>query len=150
LPCGIILFILESMDKTDEDIRWKQRFSNYKKALATLKSAVELEASRDLTDLEKQGMIQGFEFTFELAWNVMKDYLEEQGITGIIGSKGAVRHAFNKNLIEDGQVWMDMLRDRNLASHSYDEKTAEDLATAIINIYFNQFVVFAEKMNNLE
>jgi nucleotidyltransferase substrate binding protein (TIGR01987 family) len=150
LPCGIILFILESMDKTDEDVRWKQRLSNYKKALATLKSAVELKASRKLTDLEKQGMIKGFEFTFELAWNVMKDYFEEHGVTGIIGSKDAVRHTFNKDIIEDGQVWMDMIKDRNLAAHSYDEKTAEDLAASITGNYYYQLAVFAEKMNSLE
>jgi len=150
LPCGIIPFILKFMEQTDEDIRWKQRFSNYKKALATLKNAVELAASRGLTDLEKQGMIQGFEFTFEMAWNVMKDYLEEQGITGIIGSKGAVRHAFNKGLIEDGQVWMDMIKDRNLAAHSYDEKTAEDLAAAITGNYYNQLATFAGKMTSME
>jgi len=150
LPGGIILFIIEFMEQMDEDIRWKQRFSNYKKAFATLKNAVELAASRELTDLEKQGMIQGFEFTFELAWNVMKDYLEEQGVTGIMGSKNAVRHAFNKDLIEDGQIWMDMIKDRNLAAHSYDEQTAEDLVAAIIKIYFNQFAVFAEKMNGME
>jgi len=130
------------------DIRWKQRFSNYKKALAFLKSAVELASSRDLTDLEKQGMIQGFEFTFELAWNVMKDYLEEQGITGIIGSKGAIRHAYNKGLIADGQAWMDMLQDRNLASHSYDEETAKSIAGAIIKTYYGYFSLFAERMEN--
>jgi len=138
------------MEKPDEDIRWKQRFHNYKKALATLKSAVELAKTRNLTDLEKQGMIKGFEFTFEMAWNVMKDYLEEQGITGIIGSKGAVRHAFNNDLIKDGQVWMDMIKDRNLAAHSYDEETAENLTAAIIRNYGNEFAVFAEKMNSLE
>ena len=150
LPGSVILFILDTMDKTDEDIRWKQRFNNYKKALTTLKNAVELAANRELTDLEKQGMIQGFEFTFELAWNVMKDYLEEQGVTGIMGSKNAVRHAFNKDLIEDGQIWMDMIKDRNLAARSYDEKTAEDLAVAIIGNYYNQLAVFAEKMNGME
>jgi len=150
LSCGIIRFILEFMEQMDEDIRWKQRFSNYKKALATLKNAVELAASRELTDLEKQGVIHVFEFTFELAWNVMKDYLEEQGVTGIMGSKNAVRHAFNKGLIEDGQVWMDMIKDRNLASHSYDEKTAEDLAVAITGNYYNQLAAFAEKMNSME
>ena len=132
------------------DIRWKQRFENYTRALATVKNAVELAATRELSDLEKQGMIQGFEFTFELAWNVMKDYLEEQGITGIIGSKGAIRQAFNKGLIDDGQVWMDMVIDRNLASHSYDEKTAENLIAAIIHTYFLQLNIFAEKMGNLE
>jgi len=138
------------MERTDEDIRWKQRFSNYKKALATLKNAVELAANRELTDLEKQGMIQGFEFTFELAWNVMKDYLEEHGITGIIGSKDAVRHAFNNDLIEDGQVWMNMIKDRNLAAHSYDEQTAKDLTVAITGNYYNQLAAFAEKMNSME
>ena len=131
------------------DIRWKQRFQNYKKALVTLKNAVELAKARELTDLEKQGMIQGFEFTFELAWNVMKDYLEGQGVAGIIGSKGAIRQAFNNGLIEDGQVWMDMIKDRNLASHSYDEETAKDLAAEIINSYYFQFSMFAEKMSKI-
>jgi len=138
------------MAQIDEDIRWKQRFSNYKKALITLKNAVELAASRELTDLEKQGMIQGFEFTFELAWNVMKDFLEEHGITGIIGSKDAVRHAFNKDLIEDGQIWMDMIKSRNLAAHSYDEETAEKLLKEIISIFYEQFTTFEKKMNALE
>jgi len=134
----------------DKDIRWKQRFQSYKNALATLKSAVELATSRELSDLEKQGMIQGFEFTFELAWNVMKDYLEEEGITGIIGSKGAIRHAFNRGLIEDGQIWMDMLDDRNLAAHLYDKETANDLAVSIIDNYYCQLNTFADKMSSLE
>jgi nucleotidyltransferase substrate binding protein (TIGR01987 family) len=138
------------MEQTDEDVRWKQRFYNYKKVLATLKNAVELAASRSLTDLEKQGMIQGFEFTFEMAWNVMKDYLEEQGITGIIGSKGAVRHAFNQGPVEDGQIWMDMIKGRNLATHSYDEETAEKLLKKIISSFYEQFRLFEEKMNNME
>ncbi|MDR0497918.1 MAG: nucleotidyltransferase substrate binding protein [Treponema sp.] len=134
----------------DEDIRWKQRLQNYKKALITLRNAVELAATRELSDLEKQGTIQGFEFTFELAWNVMKDYLEEQGITGIIGSKGAVRQAFNKGIIENGQVWLDMINDRNLASHMYDDETANDLFAAITNTYYPQFNLLKEKMSVLE
>jgi nucleotidyltransferase substrate binding protein (TIGR01987 family) len=134
----------------NEDIRWKQRFGNYKKAFATLKYAVELAASRELSDLEKQGVIQGFEFTFELAWNVMKDYLEEQGIRRIIGSKAAVRQAFNAGLIEDGQIWMDMINDRNLAAHSYDEETAQSLFTRIRGTYHSSLNSFAEKMIKLE
>ena len=134
----------------DEDIRWKQRFQNYKKALVTLKNAVELADERALSDLEKQGMIQGFEFTFELAWNVMKDYLEEQGITGIIGSKNAIRHAFNKGIIDEGEVWMDMVKGRNLASHSYDEETVEKLRIKIIETFYDQLVTFEEKMDTLE
>ncbi|MCL1929420.1 MAG: nucleotidyltransferase substrate binding protein [Treponema sp.] len=132
------------------DIRWKQRLHNYKKALVTLESAVELAKTRKLTDLEKQGTIQGFEFTFEIAWNLMKDFLEEQGITGIIGSKGAVRQAFSKDLIEDGQIWMDMIESRNLSSHSYDEATAEKLFEKITLVFYPQLKVFMDKMNNLE
>jgi len=133
----------------DEDIRWKQRFQNYKKALVTIKNAVELAASRELSDLEKQGLVKGFEFTFELAWNVMKDYLEEQGITDIIGSKNAVRHAFNKGLIEDGQIWMEMIKGRNVSSHTYDEETAENLLNKIINNFYDPFIVFERKMETL-
>jgi len=114
-----------------------------------MKAAVELANERELTELEKQGMIQCFEFTFELAWNVIKDYLEEQGITGIIGSKNAVRHAFNENIIEDGELWMDMINDRNLASHVYDEETAGNLYKAIKDTYYIQFNKLNEKMNGL-
>ena len=133
----------------DADIRWKQRFQNYKKALITVKSAVELANSRELSDLEKQGMIQGFEFTFELAWNVMKDYLEEQGITNIIGSKNAIRHAFTNGLIEDGEMWMEIVNARNLSSHTYDEETAEQLFNQIKNNFYNSFAAFEKKMESL-
>ena len=133
-----------------EDIRWKQRFQNYKKALTTMTKAIELASSRELSELEKQGLIQGFEFTFEMAWNVMKDYLEEQGISGIIGSKNAVRHAFQKELITDGQVWMDMIEGRNLASHSYDEEKAEKIYNYIVEIFYSQLLAFSKKMDNLE
>ena len=133
-----------------EDIRWKQRFQNYKKALVTVKKAIELSKSRNLSDLENQGLIQGFEFTFELAWNVMKDYLEEQGINDIIGSKNAVRHAYNKGLIDDGQVWMDIIEGRNVSSHTYDEETARKLLDKIINNFYEPFLAFEKKMEILE
>ncbi|MDR0473269.1 MAG: nucleotidyltransferase substrate binding protein [Treponema sp.] len=134
----------------NEDIRWKQRFQNYKKALTTMKNALELASERELSELEKQGVIQGFEFTFELAWNVMKDYLEEQGITDIIGSKNAIRHAFNMGLIEDGETWMDMVKGRNVSSHSYDEETAEKLLKKIIEVFYDRFAAFERKMVTLE
>ena len=133
----------------EEDIRWKQRFQNYEKALAVLRNAVQLAEERELTDLEKQGAIQSFEFTFELAWNVMKDYLEEQGITDIIGSKGAIRHSFNKGLIKDGQAWMDMIEGRNISSHSYDEETAKKLFGKITDTFYGRLKSFAVKMNTL-
>ncbi|MDR2705587.1 MAG: nucleotidyltransferase substrate binding protein, partial [Planctomycetaceae bacterium] len=93
---------------TTDDIRWKQRFSNFLKAFALLEEAVQLKSQRTLSDLEAQGLIQRFEFTHELAWNVLKDYLEYQGETFITGSRDATRNAFNVNLIEDGDTWMEM------------------------------------------
>jgi nucleotidyltransferase substrate binding protein (TIGR01987 family) len=134
----------------DEDIRWKQRFQNYQKAIATMKDAMELAATRELSDLEKQGVIQGFQFTFEMAWNVMKDYLEEQGINDIMGSKNAIRYAFNKGLIEDGEAWMDMIKGRNLVSHSYDKETAENLLIKIKQSFYDLLATFEKKMNCLE
>lgn len=85
-----------------EDTRWKQRFQNYTKALQPLQRAVALSEQRALSELEQQGLIQGFEFTHELAWNVLKDYLQEKGISDLIGSRDATRAAFKNGLIEDG------------------------------------------------
>ena len=134
----------------DEDIRWKQRFQNYKKALETMKNAVELSAERELSDLEKQGVIKGFEFTFELAWNVMKDYLEDQGINDMVGGKDAIRHAFNKGLIENGETWMEIVKSRNISSHTYNEEVAEKLLNKIIEDFYDQFTSFEKKMKTLE
>ncbi|GHV90889.1 nucleotidyltransferase [Spirochaetia bacterium] len=130
-----------------EDVRWVQRFENYKKALATLERAVNLASERPLTELEQQGLIKGFEFTFELSWNVMKDYLSDMGIIGIIGSKGAIRQAFNSGLITEGQLWMNMADSRNLISHTYDEKTAAILAADITGKYITEFENFSRKMS---
>lgn len=121
------------------DIRWIQRFDNFKRALATLRRAVALSEQRGLSELEQQGLIQGFEFTHELAWNVLKDYLEEQGFVGIIGSKGATREAFKNNLLTDGQAWMDMIKARNQTSHTYKTEVAEEIAKDILTRFFPAF-----------
>ena len=124
---------------TTQDIRWIQRFSNYQKALLTLAEATDLAETRVLSNLEQQGLIQGFEFTHELAWNILKDYLEEQGFVGIIGSKNATREAFNNALIADGQSWMDMIKARNLTSHTYNTDIAKDIATDILQRFYPAF-----------
>jgi nucleotidyltransferase substrate binding protein (TIGR01987 family) len=124
---------------TNQDIRWLQRFSNYQKALITLAEAADLAHERSLSNLEQQGLIQGFEFTHELAWNVLKDYLEEQGFVGIIGSKNATREAFNNALIADGEAWMDMIKARNLTSHTYNTDIAQDIATDILQRFYPAF-----------
>jgi nucleotidyltransferase substrate binding protein (TIGR01987 family) len=129
------------------DVRWQQRFANYKKALAQLKDAVELSEQRALSQLEKQGVIQAFEFTHELAWNVLKDYLQDQGNQAIKGSKDATREAFKVELIADGEQWMAMIQSRNVSSHTYDEQIAEQLVTVIIKYYFPLFEVLQTEMD---
>ena len=133
----------------DQDIRWKQRFSNFKKAFKSLKDAVELSKSRQLSLLEKQGVIQGFEFTHELAWNVMKDYLESKGVSKLIGSKDATRSAFKNGLIADGDIWMQMIADRNLSSHTYDEKTAQTISSNICGKYYSAYKELLEKFSEI-
>lgn len=130
----------------NEDIRWKQRFSNYKKALAQLTKFIDED---ELNELEKQGLIKAFEYTHELAWNLLKDYLQDQGIQNITGSKDSVREAFKVGLIEDGESWMDMIKDRNQTVHTYNESTAEAIATNIQTRFFALFVTLCEKMQEL-
>jgi nucleotidyltransferase substrate binding protein (TIGR01987 family) len=122
-----------------QDIRWKQRFDNYCKAFLEFKEGIDLAHERPLTKLEKQGVIQGFEYTHELAWNVLKDYLEYQGIVGLIGSRDTTREAFKRGLIGDGEIWMDMIKSRNLTSHAYDQAMVEKILTAILSRYCAEF-----------
>lgn len=138
----------------EEDVRWRQRFANYRKALQKLNKAVEvvsatLDMGKDVDELLREGLIQRFEYTHELAWNVMKDYAEYQGYTDIRGSRSAIRKAFEMNLIAD-KAWMDTIGDRNLTSHNYDEETAEDIYESIVNIYHPLFCDFERKMAQVE
>jgi nucleotidyltransferase substrate binding protein (TIGR01987 family) len=122
-----------------QDIRWKQRFENFQRAFKQLSLAMDLKAQRPLSDLEQQGLIQGFEFTHELAWNVLKDYLEMEGIQGLIGSRSTAREAFKRGLVVDGAVWMDMIEKRNLSSHTYNQTVALTIVEAIAERYYPAF-----------
>ena len=106
--------------KTNPDIRWEQRFENYEKALRLLREALAAVAS--LSELEKEGAVQRFEFTFEVAWKTLKDYLVHNGVVlDQITPSSVIKQAFAAKIISDGQLWIDMLRCRNLMSHTYDE-----------------------------
>jgi nucleotidyltransferase substrate binding protein (TIGR01987 family) len=129
-----------------EDIRWIQRFSNYSKALKRLGDAVNLAAERPLSDLEKQGLIQAFEFTHELAWNTIKDFYENQGESGIQGSRDAARLAFRRGLISNGTAWMNMIKSRNETSHTYDEATADRIIETITSAYFSEFKALEQRL----
>jgi nucleotidyltransferase substrate binding protein (TIGR01987 family) len=132
-----------------KDIRWQQRFENYSKALNQLLNAFDLYKQRSLSDLEKQGIIQAFEFTHELAWNVLKDYIEYTGGQTLIGSKDTTREAFQKNLITDGNAWMEMIKNRNLTSHTYNEDTSKLIINNIVQLYVPCFIQLSEKMKSL-
>ncbi len=129
-----------------QDIRWEHRFSKYQKALAQLQKFID---KGELSELEKQGLIKAFEYTYELAWNSLKDFLEYRGQTDIFGSRDTFRKAFQLNLIDDGENWMDMLKSRNKTSHTYNEETAEEISETIVNVYFLLFKQLESKLDSL-
>lgn len=115
-----------------QDIRWEQRFSNLEKAEQKLRGYAE---RTDLNELEEQGLIQSFEYTFELAWKTLQDYLKYIGYADIAGPRPVIELAFNNGLITDGIAWIKMMKARNLASHTYDEETAKDIIAEIKSNY---------------
>lgn len=126
----------------NEDIRWKQRFSNYKKAAAQLTEFIE---KKELNKFEVQGLIQCFEYTFELAWKTMKDYLEAEGFE-VKSPRGTLQTAFQVQLITDGHVWIDALNKRNLMAHTYDEEVAEEAERLIKETYYSVIIELLHKL----
>jgi len=133
-----------------QDIRWIQRFNNFNKAFAQLTQAVELSNQRALSKLEEQGLVQAFEYTHELAWNTLKDFLEERGVKNLYGSKDATRQAFQAGLIENGDAWMQMIASRNLTTRTYDETTVAKIVAAVIEEYYAEFRAFQIKRASLK
>jgi nucleotidyltransferase substrate binding protein (TIGR01987 family) len=131
----------------EQDIRWKQRFMNYEKALNQLTEGIE-NYGVNPSNIIKEGIIQRFEFTHELAWKVMKDFLEYEGFQNIMGSRSATKEAFNKDLIVEGEVWMDMIKSRNETVHTYQEKILESEYNKIVNVYYHQLILFQQKMKS--
>ena len=116
-----------------EDLCWKQGYPNYGKAIQLLEDALRIDQP-DM--IQRAGMIQFFEMGFELAWNLVKDYLESQGFADVKSPRSALKKAFETGLIADGHSWMDLLTDRNLAAHTYDEQKAIELEQLIRQKYF--------------
>lgn len=143
--------------------RWEQRFANFLKALKKLDDAVgyaqaHLDSAHpaqgeDLgsihAELVRQGVIQSFEFTHELAWNVIKDYAAYQGNPEIRGSRDAARAGFKMGLIEAGEAWMEMIESRNQTSHTYDQATADLIYQRITEVYIKAFIDFKHRMLGL-
>ena len=133
-----------------EDIRWIQRFDNFKRALKQLEMAFGLLEQRELNDLEKQGFIQAFEYNFELAWNVIKDFYGYQGVSNIQGSRDAFRIAFERGLISEGDIWMDMIKKRQLTVHIYNEDVANMIFSAIVEDYADQLFLLKKTLEKQE
>jgi len=132
-----------------QDIRWIQRFNHFKNAFFNLHEAVILANQRALSELEEQGLIQAFEYTHELAWNTLRDFLKNNEVRNLYGSKDTTRAAFKAELIGNGEVWMDMIKSRNLTSHTYNEEIAAKIASAIINVYCAEFKTLIAKLDVL-
>ena len=134
----------------EKDIRWIQRFNNYRRALEKFNQAVDIisnkmEWGEEIDDLLEEGLIQRFEYTHELAWKVMKDYAQYQGYTNIQGTRDVFRKAFEMGIIEN-EAWMESINDRNLTSHNYDDETVAEILKAIIDTYALLFNDFEKKM----
>jgi len=129
-----------------KDLRWKQRFSNYKKALGQFEEAV----NQDTQDrLAQEGLIQRFEYTFELAWKCLQDLLQERGLVEIRGPKPVLEQAFQDGLTTDGVLWMEMLRARNSSSHIYDEKVFLKIYHQAKNEFLKPLLALRKKLENL-
>ena len=117
------------------DVRWKQRFQNFDRAFVLLREALE-RRPESLSLLEKEGVVQRFEYTFELAWKTLKDYLEEDGLViSPVTPRQVIKEGFAAKVIADGQVWINMLDNRNLLSHTYDSAVFEQAVQAIATRY---------------
>lgn len=163
--------------ENEQDIRWIQRLSNYNKAVQKITEALKVVNRKpkknygdeydedgspidnsdddddiidDIDELIKEGIIQRFEYTHELAWNVMKDYAEYQGNSEIRGSRDATKEAFKMKLISNGSEWMDMIVSRNKTTHTYNEDTANEIFLKVINDYYPLFVDFKNIMKGLK
>ncbi len=116
----------------ENDIRYIQRFENYEKSFLLLKEALSLKSP---TIFEKAGIIQFFEMTFELSWKLLKDYLQEEGYN-VKSPRDAIKTAFSVELIDEGGLWLEALKDRNLTTHTYEEDVALEIEKKIKNEYF--------------
>jgi len=128
------------------DVRWKQRLENYGKALSQLSKFL---MQKELNKLEEQGLIQAFEYTHELAWKTKKDFLVSRGVDNLFGSKDTAREAFKLGLIEHGDIWMDMIKSRNLTSHTYNEVISAKIIKQIKECYHAEFKTLYKKLTLL-
>ena len=130
--------------------RWIQRFDNYLSVLQHLESFIALKEMRSLSVAEEFAIIKAFELIFECAWNILKDFLQEKGYSQIYGSRDAIRLAFRVGLIENGEIWLDMIKKRNNTTHVYDEETAQSVSLVVSDEYMKEFRSLKAKFEKLK
>lgn len=131
-----------------EDIRWEQRFSNFNKAMSKLSQAVAQASTEKLSELEVEGLIQRFEYTYELAWKTLQDLIKQQGIVDINGPGQVLNQAFQMGLISNAESWRRLKKSRELTSHTYNSETARAISDSIIKEYFGLFKFLQEKLES--
>jgi nucleotidyltransferase substrate binding protein (TIGR01987 family) len=132
-----------------QDIRWQQRFQNFTHALTLLRSAMESKPLAQMSDLEQEGLIQRFEYTYELAWKVIKDYLEYRGVMmQEVTPRNVIKEAFAAKIVADGQMWIDIMLLRNRLSHTYDSKVFKEALNLLQEKYLGAFVGLHSLLND--
>ena len=131
------------MSEHYQDIRWHQRFGNFNKAFKQLERFLDVT---ELNEMEEQGLIKAFEYTYELSWKTLQDLLKEKGYQNIVGPKPVIEQSFQDGYIDNGKAWMRMHKSQNLASHTYDEETAKEIIEGIRNEYFELLKSLQEKL----
>jgi len=126
----------------NKDVRWRQRFENFERSYQLLKK---YSNEKIETELERAGIIQFFEVTFELGWKVLKDYLESQGFI-VKSPREAIKQAYQIELINDGHIWLEALDKRNLTTHTYNEELVKELVKEITQVYLSEFTILYEKL----
>jgi nucleotidyltransferase substrate binding protein (TIGR01987 family) len=123
-----------------KNFRWEQRFENFEKAYTLLKEALSSKPTKDFSALEQEGLVQRFEYTFELGWKTLKDYLLYSGVTlEVVTPREVIKSAYVANLIHHGEIWIEMLDRRNLLSHTYDHKIFAAAVEEVENNYIKLF-----------
>ena len=124
------------MNDKKEDVRWRQRFISFNKAFKQLERFI---AEEELNEMEDQGLIKAFEYTYELSWKTLQDLLKEKGYNDILGPRPVIEQSFQDGYITNGKEWLRMHNSRNLTTHSYDKETADEIVLQIRKNYFNLF-----------
>ncbi|MDA3950571.1 MAG: HI0074 family nucleotidyltransferase substrate-binding subunit [Spirochaeta sp.] len=118
------------------DMRWRQRLNSFHQSLENLDVVYQRAQDHELDRVELQALIKSFELSYETGWNLIKDWLEYQGVTGISGSRDAIRKGFNAGLVSNGSGWMDMLQTRNRTAHTYNEGVAREVARLVVDQFY--------------